>query len=569
MRVMRLGNAIQNYIKSRIAKKILAKFFIPVFLPVLGIAALAVFVLGLVYYVTPEGGLYAKPTVTKEDEALKKKYMALADKYNRIDRWLVTGESSGGNLWYDRVRSDRPGSGTNCQDVKDRDLIDHYGRDAELFETFGQIHSASVFQVLNYHLDMDDITDEFREKTASDFRPYLYYKPSTITVSCTDGEGNTSTSTTHIFLLVESNTLSGHRVYHYEWTTRSSGNCTYTYEIPVGEELVSEEWERLDKWVAETYQLEGDSIEMARKSIWEAGTGYTQSKANMEWLFSVSKSIATRGMIPTEILAAISKVSQETGIPEWFLAALAFKESSFDPLAENPSGAFGLFQLMPAEQRWTTDILIAQGRIPEWFLKDREVNDAFYRAAMADPLINTMAAVLVLQSKGLKDIDWEGDWKKQTYHVLAAYGGYTDPAEAESYVREIQRMAEAFKKQKVRPVNGEITAYFGEHGGNWSGGHHGVDFGVKEGTPVLSAAGGVVTLAGWNGVYGKCVIISNGVYEFLYGHLSEIAVKEGDKIPAGKIIGYSGDTGKSTGPHLHFEIREGGRAIDPLLWLSM
>lgn len=336
----------------------------------------------------------------------------------------------------------------------------------------------------------------------------------------------------------------------------------------MGEELVSEEWERLDNWVSETYQLEGESIEMARKSIWEAGKGYTESKANMEWLFQISKSVATRGIIPTDIAAAIRKVSLETGIPEWFLAALAFKESSFDPLAENPSGAFGLFQLMPREQKWATDILLAQGKIPEWFLKDT-LDDAFYRAAMSDPLINTMAAVLVLQSKGLSNVDWQGDWKEQTYHVLAAYGGYSDPSDAREYVEDIQRYAEAFQKERIRPVNGEITAYFGQHGDYWTGGHHGVDFKAKTGTPVLAAAGGVVTLAGWNGVYGKCIIVSNGIYDFLYGHLSEISVKEGDTVMAGKIIGLTGNTGKSSGPHLHFEVREGGRAIDPLLWLGL
>lgn len=307
---------------------------------------------------------------------------------------------------------------------------------------------------------------------------------------------------------------------------------------------------------------------MGRKSIWEAGKGYTESETNMEWLFQISKSVATKGMIPTDVAAAIKIVSQETGIPEWFLAALAFKESSFNPLAENPSGAFGLFQLMPFEQRWATDILIEQGKIPEWLLKDNVINEAFYRSAMSDPLINTRAAVLVLQSKGLGDIDWDGDWKTQTYHVLAAYGGYSDHSRAKGYVEEIQRMAESFQKERVRPVDGDVTAPFGKYGKNWTGGHHGVDFDAKIGTPIKSAAGCIVTFAGWKGVYGKCVVASNGVYEFIYGHLSEIIVKEGDTIAAGQIIALSGNTGKSTGPHLHFEIREGGRAIDPMSWLG-
>ena len=313
---------------------------------------------------------------------------------------------------------------------------------------------------------------------------------------------------------------------------------------------------------------------MARKSVWEAGKGYTESKANLAWLFELSKRVATKGIVPTEVMAAISKVSKETGIPEWFLLALAFKESSFDPLAENPhTGAFGLFQLMPREQRWTTDILIEQGKIPDWLLKDT-LDDEFYNAAMSNPVINTLAAVLVLKSKGLSDdIDWDGNWKKEVYYVLAAYGGYANnPDKAKGYVEDIYKYAELFKQNKVWPVadgDSKITARFGQRNPNlWKDYHHGVDFGVPIGTPVYSAAGGVVTVAGWHSLYGRHVIISNGVFEFVYAHLSEIYVEEGETITAGTVIGLSGDTGNTTGAHLHFEVREGGRSIDPLGWLT-
>ncbi len=335
---------------------------------------------------------------------------------------------------------------------------------------------------------------------------------------------------------------------------------------------MSEEWERLDAWVAETYEVEGDNIEMARKSVWEAGDSYTRSQAT-DWLFAtVDKSLATMGSVPTDVLAAIRNVSQESGIPEWFLVALVFKESSFDPLAENSSGAFGLFQLMPREQRWTTDILIEQGKIPKSLL-DRypERSDDFYRAAMSDPLINARAGVLVLQSKGLSNIDWGGSWKEQTYNVLAAYGGYSkNHSRAKSYVEGIQKMADSFQKERVWPVIGKITAPFGKRDKKlWPDGHRGIDIKVGEGTPVLSAAGCVVIFTGCNGAYGNCVIASNGVYEFLYAHLSEIKVKAGDTVAAGETIGLSGNTGKSTGPHLHFEVKEGGKLINPLNWLGM
>ncbi len=214
----------KGHLKTKVKKRAL-KLLLPFLLPVVVFGTIAMFVIGLVYYVTPEGDLYAKPTATEEDEKLKAQYIELADKHNKIDRWLVSGESSPDDLWYDKVTSEKKSDKySNYNNIKGRELVDSYGRDGPVFETFGQIHSASVFQVLTYHLDMGDITDEFREKTASDFRPYLYYKSSTVTVSCTDEEGNTSTSRTPVYLLVESNTLQGHYLYHHEWVTTSSGN---------------------------------------------------------------------------------------------------------------------------------------------------------------------------------------------------------------------------------------------------------------------------------------------------------------------------------------------------------
>ncbi len=95
--------------------------------------------------------------------------------------------------------------------------------------------------------------------------------------------------------------------------------------------------------------------------------------------------------------------------------------------------------------------------------------------------------------------------------------------------------------------------------------HHGVDYSAPYGSPVHAVASGVVKVAGWMGGYGKTVIIkhSNG-FETLYGHLSSIAVKAGQKVEQGQIIGKVGSTGLSTGPHLHFEVRKDGKLINPL-----
>ena len=126
----------------------------------------------------------------------------------------------------------------------------------------------------------------------------------------------------------------------------------------------------------------------------------------------------------------------------------------------------------------------------------------------------------------------------------------------------------------IWPCNGIrwITSMFGGRqspGGIGSTNHKGVDIGTPMGTPVLAAKSGTVTSAGWNGGYGKCIVINHGNgNSTLYGHLSSINVSVNDKITQGQVIGYSGSTGNSTGPHLHFGIIENNSWVDPLNYLT-
>jgi murein DD-endopeptidase MepM/ murein hydrolase activator NlpD len=94
--------------------------------------------------------------------------------------------------------------------------------------------------------------------------------------------------------------------------------------------------------------------------------------------------------------------------------------------------------------------------------------------------------------------------------------------------------------------------------------HPGFDLAATTGTPVAAAAGGTVVHAGPAGTYGNLVTLrhDNG-FETRYAHLSSIDVKVGDRVEAGSGLGKVGSTGYSTGPHLHFEVRHGGKAIDP------
>lgn len=95
--------------------------------------------------------------------------------------------------------------------------------------------------------------------------------------------------------------------------------------------------------------------------------------------------------------------------------------------------------------------------------------------------------------------------------------------------------------------------------------HNGVDWAAPRGTPVIAAGGGRVTFAGGKGEYGNTVIIEHGGgWQTFYSQMSRIEVREGDCVASGAPIGSVGSTGLSAGPHLHFEVLQGGSPIDPM-----
>jgi murein DD-endopeptidase MepM/ murein hydrolase activator NlpD len=114
-------------------------------------------------------------------------------------------------------------------------------------------------------------------------------------------------------------------------------------------------------------------------------------------------------------------------------------------------------------------------------------------------------------------------------------------------------------------TNWNVTSNFGYR---WGRLHAGTDVGVPQGTTVRASRGGQVITAGWVGGYGNCVIIDHGDgVSTRYGHLSQVLVSVGQYVDQGDQIALSGNTGRSTGPHLHFEIRINGEAVDPLPYL--
>lgn len=112
------------------------------------------------------------------------------------------------------------------------------------------------------------------------------------------------------------------------------------------------------------------------------------------------------------------------------------------------------------------------------------------------------------------------------------------------------------------PARGEISSPFGYR---WGRLHAGIDIANDSGTPVSAAMSGRVTYAGWESGYGYTVVIEHSRgYETLYGHLSGFAVSVGQYVRGGQIIAYMGNTGNSTGPHLHFEVHKNGSLMNPL-----
>ena len=117
----------------------------------------------------------------------------------------------------------------------------------------------------------------------------------------------------------------------------------------------------------------------------------------------------------------------------------------------------------------------------------------------------------------------------------------------------------------IWPVNGPVVSGFGMR---WGRMHEGIDIAASLGTPIHAAASGTVIHAGWLGGYGNLVVVDHGDgLATAYAHASAILVAVGQQVSQGDTLSLVGSTGNSTGPHLHFEVRVNGSAVDPLLYL--
>ncbi|NYI04556.1 M23 family metallopeptidase [Allostreptomyces psammosilenae] len=162
--------------------------------------------------------------------------------------------------------------------------------------------------------------------------------------------------------------------------------------------------------------------------------------------------------------------------------------------------------------------------------------------------------------------------------LAAATAGMTGTALAATHATAVPVATVAEAKAATSgfalPIEGSYTlsASFAQAGSNWASTHSGQDFAVPTGTGVDTVSDGVVYSASYDSSYGNNVIVQNADGKYvLYGHLSEMTVTAGQKVSAGDRVGLSGNTGNSTGPHLHFEVRTTpvyGSAINPVDYLA-
>ncbi|MFE9043887.1 M23 family metallopeptidase [Streptomyces sp. NPDC012421] len=200
---------------------------------------------------------------------------------------------------------------------------------------------------------------------------------------------------------------------------------------------------------------------------------------------------------------------------------------------------------------------------------------AFAAESKAAPLAGTAAAAIAAQAE---------TQAKAAAHVKAvkaqaAQAKAAKAAQVKAAAKKAVAKPAAAKKAKgwVKPVTSyTLTASYNQGGSMWAHKHSGQDFAVPVGTPVKAAGAGTVVKAGPNGggdgpAYGNAIVVkhANGTYS-QYAHLSKIQVHLGQKVGAGQKIALSGNTGNSSGPHLHFEIRTTpnyGSAVNPAAFL--
>ncbi|ACX51883.1 Peptidase M23 [Ammonifex degensii KC4] len=577
---MSTGRRVLNAAFRWAARKALAAA-LPWLGPVAVVAAvlfLFIVLVAAVYCAMCPGSYTQDVKPSPEDQKVVAEYEGLAGRANRMDTWCVNPDSPSrpGGPSYEST-PDNPYYESRGKVEYLGEMVDRYRNDFRLRLTWGQIHGACVYR--NIAFNQPEITKEQREKTAKDLHPYFYYKKSVVIVSGKDG-----TEEYEVYLLVEAYTIQGWYQFHYEWVTECHDGGCVTYERLKSVNLVRpDRWERLEDWMKKEYKLRDDEkeVETARVWLWEATRGFDARAEWLAWLAGLPSldPYFSAAAVPPEFVPFLKKAEEAFGIPWWFLAALFQTESSWDPFAVNPkTGCFGISQQHPEYWKARWEELKRMGLVS--FSTPEELQ--------WDPLAQILAGALDLRNKFLRagvdprEVDWKGGGWKSDERVLKAvawYKGWSDWREGMAQVKQVLELAEAvLERPAAWPVPGfyRVSSPYGwrKHPvtGEWKF-HYGIDVPLETGTPVVAVSSGVVTFVGWQEGYGYTVCYRDANHLYLYAHLlpDSAGVKVGDKVSPGQVLAKGDSTGVSTGPHLHFGVKDlaNDHWIDPLLVLGV
>jgi hypothetical protein len=559
----RFYRAGKSWLKRKLLKAILAFLlpYLPVLVPVIVTFLIITLLVAAVYGAMAPQKALAGLEPSPQDKVMQEQYQKLCDKYNVADTWVVNEKmvmpEDGDAYEASPEKPFYPGKGVRNLHT----LADRYGNDQKEVLTWGMVHSASLYWT--FINSKAEIPDSIKEQVAKDLHPYFYYKLSAVIISGKDGS-----ETVPVHLLVEAYTIQGHYQYHYQWVSETRGEgenaVTVTYEKLYDiKQILPNPYQRLDDYLKQLYKISDNTITVDRTAVWEASRGFNNQAEWFAWLLGDRpiNDFISGAMVPPELMSYFKEAEAKYGIPWWFLAAIAFKESSFDPKAENPdTKCYGLMQLSPTNWEEKAPKL---GFDP---VQDRD-----------NPRAQILVGAYMLHELGLgSNIDWKGNWQEQVLPVLAFYGGYrgTDALQRclIEYARPIYEYAarfQSFASTWPVPSSRQITDTYHPVATALRRAHHGIDIAANMGAEVVSVSAGKVVFTGYDQTYGNYIDVTDGMHLYRYAHLSRIIINQGDSVTPGQLIGLVGSTGKSTGPHLHFEVHvlPNGGTIDPLLVL--
>jgi murein DD-endopeptidase MepM/ murein hydrolase activator NlpD len=222
-------------------------------------------------------------------------------------------------------------------------------------------------------------------------------------------------------------------------------------------------------------------------------------------------------------------------------------------------------QLTEVNRQLESSLAEVQSRLDDF--EERTARLALAAGMQTDPLVTSERG----SSDGRVGTGGPYDRVAESPEVLTVQGEWIDRQLALVEERLATQDEQLSSTPTIAPVAGLLTDGFGRRRDPFTGRHafhRGLDISARRGTPVVAPGHGIVVFAGRNGGLGKVVKVSHGFgYTTVYGHLDRIDVEPGDQVERGDTIGLLGNTGRSTGPHLHYEVHLDGQAVNPLYYL--